>query len=268
MEKGDVTMLYRDLAPISSEAWEEIDERAEEVLRSQLTARKVVNVNGPKGADYTVISEGRLVDVEEKGNICYANYQVLPLTEARIEFSMKRWELDNIIRGAKDVDYSPLEEAAKEMARFEEEAVFNGLKDSIIKGICEEAKGESIKFGDKPKDMLGAVTQGLIKLQDAFADRPYTLVASPEVYKKIMSQDTGYPFEDKIKKIIGGDIILNHVIDGAYLLPTNHEDLEFTIGRDFSIGYQAHDIEKVRFFITESFTFRVLDPEIIVKFQA
>lgn len=260
-------MLYRDLAPISEEAWDEIDERAEEVLKSQLTARKVLNVVGPKGADYTVISEGRLADVGTKGNVNYGNYKVLPLTEARIEFSMMRWELDNVIRGAKDVDYEPLEEAAKELARFEEEAVYNGLEEAIISGLSQESEGEAIKLGDNPGDMLDAITQGVIKLKDAYADGPYTLVTSPEVYKKLMSKDTGYPFADKIKKLIGGDILLNHVVDGAFLLPKDHDDLEFTIGRDFSIGYQAHDIEKVRFFMTESFTFRVLDPAIIVKFN-
>jgi uncharacterized linocin/CFP29 family protein len=260
-------MLYRNLAPISNEAWEEIDERAAEVLKSQLTGRKVVSVSGPHGRDHTVISEGRLVDVEQKGNVHYANYEVLPLTEARIEFSMKRWELDNVIRGAKDVDYAPLEEAAKELARFEEEAIFNGLESAIIKGIDGEVSGEAIKFGDTPSSMLEALTKGVIKLREAFAERPYTLVASPEVYTRIMSQDTGYPFAEKVKSLIGGDILLNHVIDGAYLLPKDHEDLEFTIGRDFEIGYQAHDIESVRFFMTESFTFRVLDPEIIVKYN-
>lgn len=261
-------MLYRELAPISNESWEEIDERATEVLKSQLTARKIVNVVGPKGLDYNVISEGRLVDVDTKDNVSYGNYKVLPLTEARIEFSMQRWELDNIARGAKDIDYSPLEEAAKEIALFEENAVYNGLKSSIIKGLEGSRQGEEIKFGETPKDIMEALTKGLIQIKNAYSDGPYTLVVSAEVYKRILSQDTGYPLEKKIKTLIDGDIILNHVIDGAYLLPQNHKDLEFTIGRDFSIGYQAHDIEKVRFFISESFTFRVLDPTIIVKFRA
>lgn len=264
-------MLYRDLAPITEDAWNEIDETAEEVLKSQLTARKVLNVVGPKGADFTVISEGRLADVEKKetkGNISYGNYQVRPLTEARVEFSMKRWELDNVIRGAKDVDYEPLEEAAKELARFEEDVIYNGLEEAIITGISGEAEGKAIKMGDSAGDILDAITQGVIKLEDAYTDGPYTLVAGPEVYKKIMSRETGYPFADKIKKLIGGDILLNRVIDGAFLLPKGHEDLELTIGRDFSIGYQAHNIEEVRFFITESFTFRVLDPALIVKFDA
>lgn len=259
-------MLHRDLAPISQKTWDEIDERASQVIKTFLTARKVVYVNGPKGMDYNVISEGRLADIDSKGNVSYGNYKVLPLTEARIEFSMKRWELDNVERGAKDVDYAPLEEAARELALFEESAVYNGLESAIIKGLDGERSGNEIKFGDTPTSILESITQGVIKLREAFVGKPYTLVASPEIYKRVMSADSGYPFADKVKRLIGGDILLNHVIQGAYLIPKDHDDLELTIGKDFSIGYQAHDIESIRFFITESFTFRVLDPDIIVKY--
>ena len=51
------------------------------------------------------------------------------------------------------------------------------------------------------------------------------------------------------------------------LVPYDHEDLELTIGQDLSIGYQYNDNKKVRFFITESFTFRVLDPSIIINYK-
>src|SRR5690606_5510898 len=120
-------MLYRDLAPISNEAWSEIDERAEEVLKSYLSARKVVKVNGPKGLDYNVITEGRLTNIHElESKLCYGTYQVQPLTETRVEFEMSRWELDNLARGARDVDYEPLETSLKEIALLEENAIYNG----------------------------------------------------------------------------------------------------------------------------------------------
>lgn len=260
-------MLYRDLAPISEKAWEEIDETASEVLKSYLTGRKVVKVNGPKGLDHNVITEGRLGNVEEKGEIYYGNYEVLPLTEVRREFEMKRWELDNISRGAKDVDYDALEEAVKEVALFEDNAIYNGLEDAMIKGIEGSREGETIDLGKDSKEIMEAVTEGVIRLQEAYAEGPYTLVVNEEAYKRILSVDTGYPFEQKIEKLIEGKVILSHVVDGAYLLPYDHDDLELTIGRDYSIGYQAHDIKRVRFFIAESFTFRVLDPGIIVKFE-
>ncbi len=42
-------MLKRNLAPISAEAWEEIDEQAAAVLKTHLSARRAVNVQGPMG---------------------------------------------------------------------------------------------------------------------------------------------------------------------------------------------------------------------------
>ena len=261
-------MLYRNLAPISNEVWEEIDERAKEVLRSYLSARRVVHVDGPKGFDHNVLTDGRLANSEELDNgVCYGNYKVQPLVESRIEFDMDRWELDNLQRGAKDIDYEPLENAIKEIALFEEDAIYNGLENAIIDGINNSMELDPIDFGKDANSIMEAITKGLIELRKNFAQKPFSLVVNEEAYKRILSSETAYPLDERIKRLIGGDIIFSHVVDGAYLLPVDHDDLELTIGRDFSIGYQDHDAETVRFFVTESFTFRVLDSAIIVKFN-
>ena len=261
-------MLYRNLAPISNEVWEEIDERAKEVLRSYLSARRVVHVDGPKGFDHNVLTDGRLANSEELDNgVCYGNYKVQPLVESRIEFDMDRWELDNLQRGAKDIDYEPLENAIKEIALFEEDAIYNGLENAIIDGINNSMELDPIDFGKDANSIMESITKGLIELRKNFAQKPFSLVVNEEAYKRILSSETAYPLDERIKRLIGGDIIFSHVVDGAYLLPVDHDDLELTIGRDFSIGYQDHDAETVRFFVTESFTFRVLDSAIIVKFN-
>lgn len=260
-------MLYRKLAPISNEAWKEIDDRAEEVLKAYLSARKVVRVNGPKGLDYNVITEGRLTNIDEVDGVSYGNYQVLPLLESRIEFEMGRWELDNIARGAKDIDYEPLEEAMKSLALFEENAVYNSLEQAIVHGIDESAENETIDFGNDPTEIMEAIAKGLVELRKAYVEGPFTLVVNQEAYERIISKETAYPLDKRIEKLIGGKIVFSHVVKGAYLLPFDHEDLELTIGRDFSIGYQSNDAQSVRFFATESFTFRVLDPSIIIKLK-
>jgi uncharacterized linocin/CFP29 family protein len=259
-------MLYRELAPISNEAWNEIDKRATEVLKSYLSARKVVKVNGPKGLDFNVITEGRLTNIHKlENNLCFGTYQVQPLTEARVEFEMNRWELDNIARGAKDVDYEPLETAMKEIALLEEKAIYNGLEKAMIKGIDQHAK-VTIPFGNDPTSIMEAITKGIIQLRKSFEPGPFTLVVNEEAYKRILSKETAYPLDERIEKLIGGKIVFSHVVNGAYLLPYNHDDLELTIGQDFSIGYQSSNPEKIRFFATESFTFRILNPDLIVKF--
>lgn len=260
-------MLYRELAPISDAAWKEIDERAEEVLKAYLSARKVVRVNGPKGLDYNVITEGRLADVLETDDVCYGNYKILPLTESRIEFEMDRWELDNIARGAKDIDYTPLENAVEKIALFEENAIYNGLEHAIIQGLKDALESEEITFGANAKSIMKGITDGLVELKKSYAEGPFSLVVNDEAYKRILSEETAYPLDKRIEELIGGKIVFSHVIDGAYLLPYDNENLELTIGRDFSIGYQNHSNEKVKFFVTESFTFRVLDPSLIVKYK-
>ena len=260
-------MLYRDVAPVSSKVWEEIDERAVEVLKAYLSARKVVHVVGPKGLNYNAVPEGRLANVQEVDGVYFGNYQVVPLTESRVEFEMDRWELDNLERGAKDVDYEPLEKAMEKIALFEERAIFDGLDKAIIEGLDGEKSENSIGLGLGTEEIMDAITQGIIKLRKAYVKAPYTLVVSPEAYKRILASESGYPLSKRIEKLIGGDIVLNQTIEGAYLLPYDHDDLELTIGRDFSIGYQNHTNDKVRFFVKESFTFRVLDENIIIKYN-
>lgn len=260
-------MLQRELAPISGKAWEEIDERASEVLKNYLSGRRVVKVTGPKGWEYNVVTEGRLENLVDEEKLCYGTYQALPLVEARADFEMDKWELDNLERGAKDVDYTPLENAAKEIALFEENAIYNGLEKGYIKGIIPSAEGEAITFGNDSISAMNAISEGILRLKAAYAEGPYTLIVGKDIYKIINSQDNSYPLAEKIKEVIGGDIIFSFAIDGALLLPYNHEDLELIIGHDFSIGYQASNEKKIKFFISESFTFRVLDPAIIVKYS-
>ena len=260
-------MLYRELAPITKEAWSEIDSRASEVLKAYLSARKVVKVNGPRGLEYNVITEGRLNEVSKAKEVEFATYKVLPLTEARVEFEMNRWELDNISRGAKDIEFAPLEEALEKLALFEENAIYNGLKKAGIEGLKASASAKPIKFGEDGTTILEAVTSGVIALRESFASGSYTLVVGKEAYKRIISQESGYPLNKRIESLIQGKILLSHVVEGAYLLPYNNDNLELTIGKDYTIGYQSHDREKVRFHVSESFTFRVLDTSLIIRFE-
>ena len=43
--------LKKELAPISGKVWKDIEERAKEVLTTQLSARRFVKVTGPIGKE-------------------------------------------------------------------------------------------------------------------------------------------------------------------------------------------------------------------------
>ncbi len=259
-------MFYKDKAPVSQEAWQEMEEEIKNVFMNYLSARRVFHVEGPFGFDYNVITDGRLEEACEEDGVGYSTYRVQPLTEARVEFKMSRWELDNILRGAKDIDYDALDEASKKIALFEESAIFHGLKEGKIDGILENS-GHRLNFGNSPEEIMEGISEAIIRLKENYAEGPYTLIVGEDAYKSIISKETSYPLDKRIEDLIGGSIVYNHVIDGAILVPFNHDDLELTIGQDLSLGYQYHDNKEVTFFLMESFTFRILDENIIVRFD-
>ncbi len=261
-------LLKQNLAPIPSEGWEEINERAIEVITSQLSARRVLYVDGPHGILKNSVSHGRLNSVikTEDGEVSAALYDVLPLLESRITFDLSRWELDNVLRGEKDVALDTLEAAAKKLALFEEDAIYNGNKKANIKGLNQVA-GKRIKVGNDPNDILKALSQAVTILNDAYTQKPYDLVVSDQFLDRLNQMYQGGLLRKSVLAIIGGDIVRSRVIDGAFLVPRNHEDLELTIGQDYSVGYEYHDADKVHLFLMNSFTFRCLDEDIIVAFD-
>lgn len=258
--------MYRDLAPIDINIWEQIDSRAKEVIISTLTARKAMHVSGPKGPDYVAYNHGKLGGIVEKHEVAFASYTVTPLIETRIEFKLNRWEMDNAIRGDKNIDFSNLEDAVKKAALFEEHAVYEGLSEGNILGLLE-VSAAPLKLGNTASSIKKSVADGVIKLKNAYISGSMDLIVSQELYAKLWSIESQAPLVKTLEDIIGGKIIDSQVMEGAILVPHNNENLNIELGEDFSIGYQEHDNKEVTFFIKESFTFRILDEKLVVRFE-
>lgn len=259
-------MLKKELAPISTHVWEEIESRAAEVLRSRLSARKVVRVVGPLGWKHTAVTEGRLDLADENSDVKVGVFRVTPLSEARVRFSLNRWEMDNLNRGAKDIDLDALDAAAEKIADFEEQAIYNGYKAGGIVGLTEVASHKPIKFGTDGPSIMESISLALITLRTSYAVGPCSLIVGTKAYLELNKVVQGTPILERIERLLGSKVIHSFAIDGALLLPFDDENLELTVGQDFAIGYEAHDTKEVTLFITESFTFRVLDPALIIPF--
>ncbi|MGI6433020.1 MAG: family 1 encapsulin nanocompartment shell protein [Sphaerochaetaceae bacterium] len=247
-------MLKKELAPLTSHVWEEIEQRAAEVLRSRLSARKVIHVKGPLGWEHAAVAEGRLDVVDESGDVKVGVYRIAPLSEVRVRFSLNRWEMDNLNRGAKDIDLDALDEAAEKIAEFEERAIYNGFKEGGIVGLAEASGHKSIAFGKDGQSIMQAVTEALVVLKNSHAKGPYSLVVGTKAYMALNKEMQGIPLTERIERLIGGKVVHSLVTEEAFLLPYDHEDLEMTIGQDFAIGYETHDTKEVTLFLTESFT--------------
>jgi uncharacterized linocin/CFP29 family protein len=261
-------IFKKNLAPMPNSAWEEINERAEDVINSMLTTRKSLKVNGPFGLDKTMVASGRLNLVKNsiKENVKIGLYDIKPLLETRINFELSRWELDNILRGAKDIDLENLEKAAHELALFEEEVIYNGLKEANIKGLVNEA-GHRMSLNNDSQDILDKISDAVFTLKKSYVSGPFNLIVSKDLYKALNKIHGAKILRDLVKSIIGGNVYLSEVINGGLLLPLNHDDIEFTIGQEYTVGYENHNEKDIKLFIMNSFTLRVLDPNILVYYS-
>jgi len=263
-----MNILKKTIAPITDQAWKEINEQAGKIFKLYLSGRQFLDIDGPNGMDMGAVSTGHLImpENQKKEGVNYGIREVMPLIEIRKPFELDIMEIDNINRGAPDADLGPLEEAAKEIALFEEKVIYEGFNEAKITGLVNSAPGEASLLPDDPAEFLAAISEQQRKLMKEGVEGPYSLILSEDKMKVLNSIAKGYPVEKQLRKMIKGKIITHFASDKSYLLSERGGDYELVLGQDMSIGYDTHDTEKVKLYFTESLTFRVMTPEAIKVF--
>lgn len=262
-------MLKKSLAPITDEAWKMINDQARRILSSRLTARKFVDVDGPKGWDFSAVNRGRL-DIPKNSKVDDVEFgvrRVLPLVEFRSPFSLNIWELDNAVRGAADVDLSEMEDAANQATAFEEKAIYYGFEKGEIPGLIGSSSLDKMSCPTDAEGVLQCIPEAISKLKEASIEGPYHLVVNPTEWREITSYARGYPMKRQIKDNLDAELIFCPNIDNMFLVTSRGGDYKLTLGVDISIGYDHHDKDNVRLYFTESFTFQVLEPSAVVVFE-
>lgn len=258
--------LHRELAPISDSAWAQIEEEASRTLKRHLAARRVVDVVGPKGSDFSVVGTGHQRQIASPGEgIEAAQRAVMPLVELRVPFELERQAIDDVERGATDSDWAPLKDAARKIAFAEDRCVFEGYAAAGIEGIRPGNSNPALTLPANVRGYSDAVAQAVSQLRLAGVNGPYALVLGADAYTAASGgSDEGYPVFHHIERVVDGGIVWAPAIEGAFVLSTRTGDFELDIGQDISIGYLGHSSGAVQLYFQESFTFRLLTTEAAV----
>lgn len=264
-----MNILKKSIAPITDNAWEEITDQTKEILRNYLTARNFVDIDGPNGLKQGGVSTGRLIVPGDQSNegINYGIREYLPMVEVRKPFELDLWELDNIERGAKDVDLTPLEDAVKEVANFEEKAIYQGFEPANITGLEQAAENDVVPIPSGTNAFLKEIGNQIIRLNREAVEGPYTLIISETEWLEMVKLSEGYPIQKQLKEILGGKVIINPSNEKTFLVSERGEDYELVLGQDITLGYDSHTTKTVKLYLSSSFTFRVLSPEAVVVFN-
>jgi uncharacterized linocin/CFP29 family protein len=253
-------LLKRDHAPVTPEAWKQIDEEAKRVLRLDLAGRKLVDLDGPHGWKHAAVNTGELSIRPDVGlGVPWGLRVVLPLIEIRVPFELPMMLLDTASRGAV-LDLPAVVSAAEKAAHAEDTAIFHGFKAGGMEGIIPSSPHAAIAIADDYAEYPSIVGNAVETLRRAGIDGPYALALGPDAYWGLaQAAEDGHPIRERVEHFLDGPMVLAPAIDGAVLLSHRGGDFQLSVGQDLSVGYAGHDRDKVHFYLTESFAFRVLE---------
>jgi uncharacterized linocin/CFP29 family protein len=262
-------LLKRKLAPITPPAFAAVDAEAARVLKLNLAGRRIVDFRGPHGWDLAAVNTGRLTIVPDQPDheVHVGVRQAQPLVELRVPIRLPIMELDSIARGAPDPDLRPVVAAAERVAHVEDSAIFNGLGAASITGILPASPHPPHKLPPDVTDLPRAILAARETLRQAGIDGPYALVLDASYTAQVLAAaEDGYPLSKRLtEQVLDRPLVRAPAIDGGVLLSVRGGDYELTVGQDLSIGYAAHDRHTVELYLTESFTFRVLEAAAAVR---
>lgn len=262
--------LHRELAPISDNAWHEIEKEATRTLTNFLAGRQLIDFSGPHGWDHSADSLGRLERVPGPVEGVEAGIRVVqPLLELRHRFSMSRADIDDIDRGSPDPNLSQVVEAAKRAALAEDHIIFQGFKDAGITGIAEASTFPPVQINDNYAEYPKLVARAVSSLREGGIDGPYAIALGTRCWTGVIetTEYGGYPVLEHLRLILGGPVVWAPAVDGAVVMSIRGGDFQLTCGEDMALGYLSHDADTVDLFLEETIAFRVLTPEAAVAFR-
>lgn len=259
--------LLRELAPFGTDAWAMLDGEARDRLVPALSARRIVDFDGPHGWQRSAVDLGRTETVTggTPDGLDARRRKVLPLCEVRAPFTVKLEEMVDFSRGATDVDLSDLDQAVLRLAAHENRSTLRGWPEGGITGAGAASTQHTQSHDGTPESFRAAVTTAVAALRDVGVGGPYALACSPVDWADIVeTDDAGASLRRQLEGITGADVERTPGIDESLLVSLRGGDFALTVGQDLALGYLHHDGVDVALYVEESFTFRVNTPEAAV----
>ncbi|ODA66031.1 Linocin-M18 [Methyloligella halotolerans] len=258
--------LHRELAPVSTEAWEQIEEEATRTLKRYLGARRMVDVQGPNGFDFSSVGTGHTV---KGSSFCegleVSRRDVKPLLELRVPFQLTRAAIDDVARGSNDSDWQPLKNAAKTIAFAEDHVVFEGYREASIEGMLHTSSNPAMALPDNLDNYPEVIAAAVNQLRLVGVNGPYALLLGAEPYTALTGgSEDGYPLLKHIQRLVDKEIVWSPAIKGGAVMTTRGGDFDLYLGQDISIGYLSHSAEEVTLYLQETLTYMTQTSEAAV----
>lgn len=256
--------LSRDDAPFGSEVWDALDAAMIGAAKSQLTGRRLLDVEGPFGLGLKAVP---LRDAETEAGLVA---QMLPLVLIQKTFSLGRRDLASYERERVALDTGPVAAAAGDAARQEDALIFGGA--AGVPGLLTAPGVHTLQLD--AWDEVGVAAEDLMKamtvLDGAGLHGPYALALAPDRYNRLFrlyDQGKLSELEHVQTMATGGVLKAPALASGGVLVATGRQYAAIVLGQDMAIGFVGPAGDGYDFFISESLAPLVRVPQAICVLQ-
>ncbi|MCE5323402.1 bacteriocin family protein [bacterium] len=241
----------------SEEVFSRLDEIVISSAKSQLSARKLLDIEGPYGLALKSIPLPDKTIKESDPKVTAGNMLAVPLIETT--FSLGARDLAAFESSGFSLDTEAVASAAMNMASAEDVLIFEGSKELGIEGLLNAKGTQSSKLGSWEE--IGSAANDIIKalstLDVSGFHGPYLLALSPNLYNLLYKR---YPQGNQtemqhVESMVGSSVIKAPGIkNGGVLLAAGKQFASIIIGQDMTTGYIGPEDERFVFSISESLT--------------
>ncbi len=258
--------LGRDDAPFGDGIWSALDSTVINVAKGQLSARKVLEIEGPYGL---ALKSVPLPDeVATEGDVKLAASPVLPVPLIETTFTLGARDLASHEETGFSLDAAAVAHAAIAAAAAEDTLIFEGNKTIGIEGLLTAKGAQSVNLGkwEEVGTAANDVIKALTALDDAGFHGPYVLALAPNLHNMLFRlYPQGYQIEmQHIESIVGSSVIKAPGIKkGGVLVATGKQFASIVIGQDMSTGFVGPENGDYVFKIVESLVPRIRVPSAV-----
>lgn len=268
------SFLGRSDAPFAENVWQRIDDIVTEAAKSQLSARRILYLEGPFGLGFKSFpGPDRVIrDDLDKGGTAVATSDVLPLIDIQTAFTLSARDVAAFEQTGIFPDSGAIAAAALAAARKEDEVLFNGVAEAGIRGLVNADGVQSFKLASW--DKVGTAAENLINaanlLDAAGFHGPYAVALSPALYNtlfRLYPQGNLTELQHLQTFITDGIVKAPGLASGGILLASGRQFASILVGQDLATGFVGPKGKSFEFVVSESIALRLIQPRAIVVLQ-
>jgi uncharacterized linocin/CFP29 family protein len=259
--------LHRGDAPFGAGVWSAIDEAVLGAAKAQLSARRLLHVDGPYGLGLkSVPGPERPSGKAAEGGVAVSASGGVPVAQLQASFALPARDIAAFEASGLPIDLAAAIAAGTACARQEDELVFHGSRPLGVEGLLTAKGVQTVKLADwgepgaAAENLIAAMTQ----VDDAGFHGPYTLALAPALYNRLFrryAQGNQTEMEHVRAFVTDGIVKAPSVRAGGVLLASGRQYASIVVGQDMAVGFVGPGDGAYEFSVSETLALRLAVPE-------